>query len=460
MRLIIFFLLLSNTITAQVDFKLHSVKSQMKDFKVFKSSIIDYSAGIYFYQDSISFNRELADLEKKLSEPMNMLDTYKAYAKCVAAIGCGHTVINAKHIYADYYLKNKSSLPFEVTFINNKLRMKQDYLSDQFIFNKYTQILSINGVSVDSLASYMYNFISADGNNTTHKQQRLNDAFMFYYYCFVAQPQTFRLELLSDYNETIVMYFPASIPPNPRIPKESDYHTELIREIDTINNRARLTLPNPLPRNNMYKLQLDTFFMYLQDYHIENLIIDLRGNTGGLSQYYLTGYLYDNKITYEERILESSKTLNRHFIKPFDSQRLSVLFTRFITLNGKRRNVKETVPHKIRYEGELYVLTDGWTFSAASNLASILKHTSNAIVVGEETGGNYKRCSTGNLYLRLPKSKLKIKINPIQYVNNVPETKNKGGVIPNYLIHPSDYWDDSKDIQLDFIYELIRNSGN
>ena len=427
----------------------------MKDFEIFKKAIISNSAGLYYYTTEKEFADKLDTLRNALLVPRTDLEIYKFYAKCVASIRCGHTVIMVKKIYTNY-LKNKSTLPFEVYYINGKLFVKNDFVNAQHTIPKYTQITTINGEKISDIASYLSEYISSDGYNQTHKDERMKFKFMFYYYCFKNQPQKFTIQYLNEKKDTISTSFDAVEPQKDRV-KESDYYKHLERHIDTVQNRALLILPNPLPRNNTYKLQLDSFFVYLQQFSIDNLIIDLRGNTGGLSQYYLTGYFCDSSYTYEYRTLQGKKKPDYHYQRPFDSQRISIFCTRIITLNGKMTTVKETVPHDPLFKGNLYILTDGWTFSAAANLTSILKQYSGAITVGEETGGSYYRCSSGNLILKLPNSNLHIKINPMKYVNSVPLTDNKGGVPPTYEVKPSDHWDDTEDLQLEFVYKLIEN---
>ncbi len=434
-----------------------SVKSQLKDFKVFKTEILSNSAGIYFYTTKEQFQNELDSLEAKLQTPQTEIEIFKIYSKCVASIHCGHTIIILKKMY-DIFLKSRSTLPFDVHYINKKLFIKNDYIGSFTRLINHTEITSINGESISDLTSYFSKFISSDGTNQTHINERMEFRFMFYYYFLKNQQTQFTIEYISERKDTLKSTLVAVFPKKEKIEKESDYFNEIERHIDTLNNRAKLILPNPLPRNNTYKLQLDTFFVYLDQYSIDNLIIDLRGNTGGLSQQYLTGFFCDSNYTYEYRTLKGLRKPNHYYQKPFDSQRLSIFCTRIATRNGRTTTTKESEPNYPQFKGKIYILTDGWTFSAASNLTSILKEHSGAITVGEETGGSYLKCSSGNLILKLPKSKMQIKLNPMKYVNSVAVTEHKGGVLPTYEVKPSDKWDSDEDVQLQFVYDLINNS--
>ncbi len=62
---------------------------------------------------------------------------------------------------------------------------------------------------------------------------------------------------------------------------------------------------------------------------------------------------------------------------------------------------------KKNFDGDLYVIINGCSFSAASILASNLKGLNRAVLVGEETGGTALGTVAGKMAaFRLPASKL------------------------------------------------------
>lgn len=59
------------------------------------------------------------------------------------------------------------------------------------------------------------------------------------------------------------------------------------------------------------------------------------------------------------------------------------------------------------FNGEVYVLINGGSFSATTLLAANLKSSGRAVFVGEETGGAYNGCVAGSLPVyTTPNSKL------------------------------------------------------
>lgn len=69
-----------------------------------------------------------------------------------------------------------------------------------------------------------------------------------------------------------------------------------------------------------------------------------------------------------------------------------------------------------------FILTSGYTSSAASEFVAIAKYNKRAIIVGEETGGCYYGATGGNyINLILPGSKLEVRIPTIRIFTAVTD---------------------------------------
>ena len=89
------------------------------------------------------------------------------------------------------------------------------------------------------------------------------------------------------------------------------------------------------------------------------------------------------------------------------------------------------------FDGDIYLLQGGYTFSAATLFVSNLKGQKNVTVVGEETGGGYY----GNTALFLPtiilpNSKLRVVLPLARLVIDSTRLKNGHGIMPDVLIPP------------------------
>ena len=111
-----------------------------------------------------------------------------------------------------------------------------------------------------------------------------------------------------------------------------------------------------------------------------------------------------------------------------------------ISWHGKKRTYKVPRPSKQAYQGKLYVLINGNTFSAGSTIARYLKEFGNAIVIGEESGTRYEGFAAGSQqYVYLPHSKIRIAI-PRYHILFPPSDKQSTtnqGLLPDYNITPS-----------------------
>jgi len=121
---------------------------------------------------------------------------------------------------------------------------------------------------------------------------------------------------------------------------------------------------------------------------------------------------------------------------------------------------KVTIPNSLNYKNNLYVITDGATFSAAAIISSHLKGRNRAIFIGEETGGTFNGTVAGMMpRVKLPKSKLKLRIG-LMAISAVEQTPNEGyGIIPDIEIIPSiDQLLNNQDLELDWILNHINQN--
>ena len=92
---------------------------------------------------------------------------------------------------------------------------------------------------------------------------------------------------------------------------------------------------------------------------------------------------------------------------------------------------------KLKFEGQVYVLTSGNTFSAAADLARILSMLDNVTLIGEETGGAHES-RTANMILnyKLPNTSMQVQV-PVIYEKFVNTNANNGkgrGTFPDHLV--------------------------
>jgi C-terminal processing protease CtpA/Prc len=90
------------------------------------------------------------------------------------------------------------------------------------------------------------------------------------------------------------------------------------------------------------------------------------------------------------------------------------------------------------FDGNIYLLQGGYTFSAATMFIANLKGEKNVTVLGEETGGgSYGNSSVHLPTIKLPHSGLKIILPMYRIVLNRNNTKTGRGIVPDIPVYPS-----------------------
>lgn len=112
---------------------------------------------------------------------------------------------------------------------------------------------------------------------------------------------------------------------------------------------------------------------------------------------------------------------------------------------------------KYHFDGNIYVLQGGLSFSAATLFASNLKGQKNVTIVGEESGGGYYGNTAMFLpTVILPNSKLRVILPLYRLVIDSSRQKNGRGVLPDIMIEPnSAAIKAGKDLKIETIKTLI-----
>lgn len=213
-------------------------------------------------------------------------------------------------------------------------------------------------------------------------------------------------------------------------------------------------------------------FETISERKIDNLVIDLRGNVGGNLNIVedLMRYLVDKPFKTIEKSelqvndLEYLKTLGGNFEKQprgygFNWKDMRREGNNMYSFKYSRR--KLVPPYiKNRFDGEVFIITDGWVFSAGSIFVSSLKSVRKLRIVGEETGGGAVGCSGGRISrLVLPNTQLRV-LFPHFRIYAVTQAKADGhGIIPDYIVKPtlSDLAN-KRDPEMKKVFELIKSA--
>ncbi|MEO1448916.1 MAG: S41 family peptidase, partial [Bacteroidota bacterium] len=112
----------------------------------------------------------------------------------------------------------------------------------------------------------------------------------------------------------------------------------------------------------------------------------------------------------------------------------------------------------LMYDGKMYLLISGITFSGGAEFASMIRMQNRAVIVGEESGGVYEGNVSGyNSSVKLKHSKIEVDIPIVHFRMNVKPNPQSRGVMPDYTVPQtaSDFWQERNTKKAFVLEELL-----
>jgi hypothetical protein len=407
--------------TAQ-DIRILNPDSLLIDFNILTTTIEENHPMMFSYINRDSFTFLSDDIVARIKQGITSTQFYYEVSTLLTTIGCGHTfAYPGENSRIRPSLPN--DLPFDVSVVDTSLYISKAY---DHLYQQYARmrISKINNLPAEGIIEKAYHFISADGHNKTYKEYLLQRKFNYYLNQVLTYPDSLFIELA---NEKFTLKYPTHFSRNAPEEEESKF-----QDISGVINTVMLTLPT----FDEGKSTIKKCFKYISENKIQHLIIDLRDNGGGNGNIgsYVVSFILDSTLTY---YLDKKTTPLKH--KQYIEGRAGVIISnQFIMSDSITKSYwfKVKPKRKYNYDGKLYVLTNGGTFSTGAFVASVLKHKTRSIFSGKETGGSEYGIGGGVIgKLVLPYSNLTIKFPLYKWSFNTTSIDNGTGVIPDFYIH-------------------------
>ena len=418
-----------------------TLKQQNEDFAIFKGGLQEGHSGLYYFIGKAAFDKKCDSIQNTFYENSSVENYYLQLRCLVTSLNHGHTRLSLPTIGNINYKmavldSTKLYLPFEFIIVNKQLIIKQDCSKEQ-LFPKYSVIKSINNLSVKTLLNRMLQYIPADGINKTFKYYNLYNYFYFQYLFNLFYPDKKGIKIELENNNThyyIELLKAREIEKNyfTRNKKSISQYDKQLEYKSNLSNQTGYLKVGSFYKGlieqfgQKYELFLDSAFADIKFKNLKNLIIDVRDNEGGGDGYdfLLLSYLVNTPVI-SERVTTSGRQFNftKYTVNLSDEVKAYIENPNEFLQNDTSLMLKEQYTGQVNFpvsknyfKGQVIILTNGGTFSAATNfikrMYNFRQTSENKILfIGEENGGDIyanTECAGQGYKIKLPNSFIEI----------------------------------------------------
>jgi hypothetical protein len=430
----LFALIIAITANSQ-SLKTLSNEQQLEDVEFIKTELEKLHPGIYTYQTRKEFEDGFISLKENLHGNQTVFDFYNTLVPIINQIGCGHTTSKIPLKELRRIQKTRKYLPIEIKIIENKI-----YISKVLVESKSLavglEILSINNVSASQYIKSNLNRYPSDGRILSRKYQNLEKNFSIDYSRFHYTSGNFKIEVEDkgrSKTETIAGISYGDFEAKTNHSKLDEMELKLMDSIST----AIITIRDSKSKKTFNDF-LENSFSKIRINKISHLIIDVRYDSfnrdsdGAELFSYLTAesFRYYDKleVTKNYDVPKALRWLARY---PIEQDSLGKYYWKI------HQQLELQISKPNPFLGEVFILTDGFTFSATSEFSSKIKSTKRGIFIGLETGGSYYGNNSGGMLRKvLPHSGIIVFVPPIHYfldVNDIGDYSR--GIIPDIIVN-------------------------
>ncbi len=407
----IVFCLLSVPVLSQ-DIKTISAKKQQKDWKQLKH-LIEAHPDPYRHYSEAEVNQFIDDKISSAKDGKDQLVFFKEICEAIALLKDGHTSVAMSENFEKKMLDDYGLCPLKI-YINNDDEM---YMVDRYDgldnIPKGSKIVSINGVATKEFIQGIDPYISYERVPFRNViiELRFNTYLQFYF----GRKKSHEIEYASVKSETVsIDNMPYKAYKSAVKLKRDEREKQMIKgrpyAFEIVNEQTALIKIFSFSVQSLekYEFFLDKTFKEIQEKNIQYLIIDVRGNFGGWPKvsselfHRITQQYFKTKAASKMKVSEAYRDYFRanytgishamvgtHYSNSTHSLDITAIMKEKIGTMVTETEAYNELPKEKLYEfsGNVFLLTDRNSYSAASNFAATFKCYQLGTIIGSETGG-------------------------------------------------------------------------
>jgi hypothetical protein len=430
-----------------------------------------------YYTPKTRMEQLYDSLYNRLTAPMPYMTFYHHVSPLVTALKDGHTNLNHRK---NFIGKSTRFIPFYIRPVGDQYFISHNVSADTSL-HRGTELITINGRTVADLHRELMeaDHSGSDGDNLTGRRQWSLVQFADYYAAWYGSADSIRITYRLP-NDTLVRAsrlhcltltsFRNTI--QRRYKNEIDRRPNLsVRIVDTLTHTAVLRVSTFMgikkndPFQWAFNRRLKKAFRELKKEGVENLVVDMQGNGGGivLNSARLLRYWMPKPFTIMQH--EEMKRAARNELitrwNPFSVLNFSLQYKSngsggFASRFSRRHYRPRT---RTAFKGNLYFMMNGASFSASTSVLAKTLDAGIGTFIGEASGSAYWGDFAGHFKtITLPYSRMQVRI-PLKKLTHavVADRANGFTVEPDFTVTRS--YDDvltNRDYVLDYTLRLIR----
>jgi C-terminal processing protease CtpA/Prc len=456
----------------------------IKDLQTLQKVIEQNHPSTYWYTPKDSMDYYFSSALASVKDSMSAWAFKNVVATYLANIKCGHTSVHFSPKLTKQYANYRfPQFPLQIKVWKDSAVVIGNLFTKDSILKRGTIVTAINQMPVKPLVDSLYSIISTDGYSINFKSQVLTNNFAGWYKAkFGDVDSVYQISYIDSAGNASTTSIAAYVPPKPK--KDS------VSKLTVASSKPKK--PKPVPPKKWTLLvdsATNTAFMNLSSFSgsglrkfirqsfrtiktrsVKNLVIDIRSNGGGniKNSTLLSRYISDHSFKIADSVVANNRGIGKVPLTSFFSVMYYALAKSVISkkeADGKF-HFKRFEKHyyapvtKNHFDGNVYILQGGYTFSASTLFTSPLMKQKNVTIVGEESGGGYYGNTAMMIpNIKLPNSGLLFRLPLYRLV--MDKTRPKGnGVIPHVMVDPSSYAiKQGFDIKLEAVKKMIQQKN-